>query len=272
MQVQGLYVLIKSPPCTWHDRRVEKNLFRGREKTLLAAIVLFAASAASAVPTVSSGVRSGSTDCGYRYSIETKSAVCVSRADGQLGDIGRAILQPLAGALDAGDTQADNFKSLPGAPAALLMGLMGFLCISAVHDRRAWLAVFACAFWLGQQGVQLVPRLIRYADHNTRSGCEYASESYWHNRFAQSHNGYSDPAAEYIGLLHYLAGIPDGRTAFVNTVLTATDNIHSFLAVAAAVLCAEMKNRCSVSGAEQFVCFTPAFIFSNIPRGPPAFA
>jgi hypothetical protein len=27
--------------------------------------------------------------------------------------------------------------------------------------------------------------------------------------------------------------------------------------------------KCLASRAEQFICFSPAFIFSNLPRGPP---
>ena len=50
-------------------------------------------------------------------------------------------------------------KSLPAVPGALLMVVVGFVCVSAVRDRRAWLAVATCLLWAGQSGFSLLPRI-----------------------------------------------------------------------------------------------------------------
>ncbi len=54
---------------------------------------------------------------------------------------------------------ASGTKTFPPVPSALLMVLTGFLCISLVRDRRAWLTALMCLLWAGQAGVSLLPRL-----------------------------------------------------------------------------------------------------------------
>jgi len=50
-------------------------------------------------------------------------------------------------------------KSLPAVPGALLMAVVGFVCVSVVRDRRTWLAVVTCLLWAGQSGFSLLPRV-----------------------------------------------------------------------------------------------------------------
>jgi len=50
-------------------------------------------------------------------------------------------------------------KSLPAVPGALLMVVVGFVCVSVVRDCRAWLAVATCLLWAGQSGFSLLPRV-----------------------------------------------------------------------------------------------------------------
>jgi len=50
-------------------------------------------------------------------------------------------------------------KSLPAVPGALLMAVVGFVCVSVVRDRRTWLAVVTCLLWAGQSRFSLLPRV-----------------------------------------------------------------------------------------------------------------
>lgn len=50
-------------------------------------------------------------------------------------------------------------KSLPAVPGALLMVVVGFVCVSAVRDCRTWLAVVTWLLWAGESGFSLLPRV-----------------------------------------------------------------------------------------------------------------
>lgn len=52
-----------------------------------------------------------------------------------------------------------GIKSLPAAPGAFLMVMVGFVCVLLVRDRRTWLAVPTCLLWVGRAGVSFLPRV-----------------------------------------------------------------------------------------------------------------
>ena len=53
----------------------------------------------------------------------------------------------------------DSTKSLPSVPAALLLVLSGFVCVSLVRYSRVSLKTLTCVLWAGKTGISLLPRL-----------------------------------------------------------------------------------------------------------------
>jgi hypothetical protein len=78
----------------------------------------------------------------------------------------------------------------------------------------------------------------------------------------------------YIGLLHHLAGIQQDTGAFENNYTSLIrqankDTRASQHAIVSALSFLNLPYDCLVRPTRQFVCFTPAFIFCQLPRGPP---
>ncbi|UCE98831.1 MAG: hypothetical protein JSV82_06485 [Planctomycetota bacterium] len=181
-------------------------------------------------------------------------------------------------------------KPLPAVPAAVFMVLSGFVCISLVKDRRAWLAALAGLLWAGQLGIEAVPQLA------LRIGCRIHRKQQLKTEF--THRYYLDNSSrlrsdiegtEYIGLLHHLAGIPDFGSVFVNTqpagIITFSRHLSRVLVKAHSYFnkntfpssfaniseqySSGLLFACLASKVEQFISFSPAFIFERMPRGPP---
>ena len=176
--------------------------------------------------------------------------------DTQLVAFGREFLQPSASSTDLGSTTINSIKPLPAVPATILMVLSGFLCVSLVRDRKVWLAVFGSLLWAGQSGIQAIPQLalrISQRSHieQQSSACLYCVED--------SHGLYSErQGTRYIGLLRHLEGIPGDGNAFSSLSATIDAPTASYPLL-----------KCVAVEFEQFICFSPAFIFNNLPRGPP---
>lgn len=204
-----------------------------------------------------------------------------------LARIGKELLDPPDEAADW-NTLPAGARSLPGVPAAIFMVLTGFLCVSFVNDRRIWLASLAGLLWLGQTGLSAIPQV---ASHLTgkRNGTHNSCP---HNFVGMGKGGYrhrlrSDiEGTQYIGLLRHLAGIPSGIPSIVSSSIPASFSslriwrsnrqgagcAHSARPeFAIAQTASDMGNStvCSACAAEHFVCFSPAFAFSNLARGPP---
>jgi hypothetical protein len=260
---------------------VEKNLLSGWGKTLSAALLMFAASAVNASPTVISGSppRTTSLSADRATGVVTynlgPSAVC-----DQMSEFGKAFLQPPLS--DNRTTAAsDDKRCLPPVPSAIAMVLTGFFCVSLIRDRRTWVAVLAGILWAGQAGINTLPELTSRISRKMHTGqlidttlalpCLVEGDYY--------PDGYTEEI-RYTGLLHHLAGIPWDIGAFTNTNNCTTFTRHSPSVAGKdtrvsqhAILWAQFvlskPSDCLVSGTRQFVCFTPAFIFCQLPRGPP---
>jgi len=170
-------------------------------------------------------------------------------------------------------------KSLPAVPGALLMVLTGFLCVSLVKDRKVWLAALAGLLWLGQAGIQAVPQLALRLSHSNHteqrldaeltypyylenSNRLFSAELTYPNNLENSNRLRSDiEGTKYIGLLHHLAGIPKDTLSLQNlsAIIPEQYSLNSLL-------------NCLTLKVEQFTYFSPAFIFDNLPRGPPKLA
>jgi hypothetical protein len=153
-------------------------------------------------------------------------------------------------------------KSLPAVPGALLMVLTGFLCVSLVKDRKVWLSVLAGLLWLGQAGIQAVPQLALRLGHSTHTEQQLDAELTYPYYLENSNRLRSDiEGTQYIGLLHHLAGIPQDTMSFLSlsAIIPEQYSLNSL-------------PNCLTLRVEQFICFSPAFIFENLPRGPPELA
>ncbi len=269
-------------------------LSRRAEKTFAIVVLLFAASAASAFPTVISGISGNPT-----HSISTSNDDCAtnvvttyglgpSAACDQISELGRAILQPPSGSQMT--VTSGNQRCLPGLPSAIAMVLTGFLCISLIQDRRVWLAALAGLLWVGQTGIWTLPELTSRLSRRIHSGQQ--ANTALAASYPLGGGYYPDSYSEqirYIGLLHHLAGIPqDSSSAFTNRRVSLTrlcrsvqsttgfssngkDTRASQNATVLGQLAFSKHLNCLVSGTRQFVCFSPALIFCSLPRGPPLF-
>jgi len=215
-----------------------------------------------------------------------------------LAAIGAEILKPPP---DFTDFSPVGAKTLPPVPAALFMVLTGFLCVSLVKNRRVWLAALAGLLWASQAGFQAIPQLAsniskkhiqRKSPVNT--SCLYRVEDCCRLR--------SDiEGTQYIGLLHYLAGIPAGTMSLplpASLLSLRTQRAFSpernrsrsnLVASLKRVVSARTRSSagvpqfaithfssllksaviCPAARAEQYICFSPTFIFQQLPRGPP---
>jgi len=219
-----------------------------------------------------------------------------------LAAIGAEILKPPP---DFADFSTVGAKTLPPVPAALFMVLTGFLCVSLVKDRRFWLAALAGLLWAGQAGFQVIPHLaVNISKHIQRkthanTACPYRED------LCRSRSDVE--GTQYIGLLHHLEGIPAGKMSLpLPASLISLRASYPSLRAAYLSLRAQRSNLnapreyfvsartksnaegaqfaithfsflpnpafiCPAARAEQNTYFSPAFIFQQLPRGPPNF-
>ncbi len=115
------------------------------------------------------------------------------------------------------DVQIDSilhYKSMPAGPKALLMVVASFVCISLVRDRRFWINALIGLLWAGQTGLNILPHVVSRLSSN-KNDEEFFSFNY---------DGYYRPVnnglpvnlddTRYIGLLRFLAGIPESAISF----------------------------------------------------------
>lgn len=162
-------------------------------------------------------------------------------------------------------------KSLPAVPGALLMVLTGFLCVSLVKDRRLWLAALASLLWLGQTGIQTVPQLALRLSHRNHTHRQISADLTYPYYLESSRLRSDVDGTQYIGLLHHLAGIPDGKMSLLSQDSSQTED--EFRAPQFAIMGLTSRiitvTKCLAAKAEQSFYFSPAFIFDNLARGPP---
>ena len=222
----------------------------------------------------------------------------ISSSQWRFETLGRQFAEPID-TLSALRNPADTYSPalLPAVPATISMTLCGFLCVSFVRDRRAWLAVACGLLWLGQAGIQAVPQL------GHKLCCRMAAAKHSISKLNPALAGNSfertgnQDTIRYIGLLRRLEGIPDhnlcsllfprkreSRSDHRKFVLPATGNYdtgsgqisvrkHSIppQAFTAQNNWPERLIVCPAGAAGNFIIScSPAFIFSILPRGPPA--
>lgn len=185
-------------------------------------------------------------------------------------------------------TQNNNAKTLPAVPGAVFMAIIGFMCVSLVRDRRVWLSVCVGIIVFSQAGVKTLPkltaRLARGRLCNEQASAVVAVNSL---HVDDSFNWLSDqPDRQYIALLHRLAASPDHDYAFTAIIPGPRRlNLPPGLSDPAGLYVRQgtissppimpvhaSSNLLAGRFLEQiasYSCFSPAFIFSNLARGPP---
>ena len=202
----------------------------------------------------------------------------------QLADIAAEFLRPPA---DSVDPQTSFVRSLPAVPGTLLMVLTGFFYVSLVKDRRTWLTALAGLLWLGHAGIAALPQLACHL-HSKKQIEQLCSVNITHaHGFEHSSRLRSDiEGTKYIGILRRLAGIPDVIKSFsLHPLLPSLrmqrafspergERTRSFGRIPQSAIiypsaCPIKTATCPAAEAERVICFSPAFIFNNLARGPP---
>jgi len=205
----------------------------------------------------------------------------------ELARIAAELLEPPAGSPDSPPYPIDA-KPLPGVPAALFMALTGFFCVSFVKDRRVWLAALTGLLWLGQAGLSALPELASHIAGKKQIKQQSADTPTCMRAGEHCGRLRSDiEGTQYIGLLRHLAGIPDVTVS--HSIPASIPSLRArrsgFDALRKSAVSAQLAapefaltrlvshiietTSCPACAAGQPVCFSPAFIFSNLARGPP---
>jgi hypothetical protein len=193
--------------------------------------------------------------------------------DSKLADIGRELrTPPISSAPITASTasQLPYVKSLPAVPRALLMALTGFLWVSLIKDRKVWLAALTGILCVGQAGIQALPQLALSLSHRNHIEQQSPEELIHTYCLANSSRLRSDiEGIRYIGLLHHLAGIPNDNLTRYSRLLQTSRISKSQLALLSVQYNLNPLFECWAYHAQQHTRFSPAFIFQNLPRGPP---
>jgi hypothetical protein len=273
---------------------VEKNVFSGwSQQIITSAIVLSLCVGAAALPTVIGDVDASFVVANAVDTVDSTAPVVagfIEPACSELVDAGRVLCQPFD--VFGGSTASrNNIRKLPAVPGAVLLGLMGFLCVTLTRDRKTYLAILIAMISLGQQGIYAVPELA------ARFG--YAGHIVKHSLETKSHNGYLPNIAfwgrgseerNFFGLLRRLAAVPGHHT---NTFTNASQGENKrfkdglLLLEEAGPFYTSKRAIPSVPAvpsiqssltplvefpAERFthtILFSPAFTFTRLARGPP---
>jgi hypothetical protein len=196
-----------------------------------------------------------------------------------LATIAHELLKPPGDSIDS-PVPAVAATSLPAVPGALFMGLTGFLCVSLVKDRKLWIAALAGLLWAGQAGFSALPQLAQHLTSRKHNERLFSPNLGYIPQLAHTDRSRSDiEGTRYIGLLRYLAGIPDtqerphvkrGAKYLAPPFRRGFPGFKTpqFALVRTYDYCLSATKRL-VYITKRHSCFSPAFIFSNLARGPP---
>ena len=280
--------------------RSGEKVFLQISKFLFLTFILSAASAVSAVPTATNGnaiSKAGlSGDDSRAVSVHHFGQLAES-SDSSFAAAAAEFLEAPEVSTDRSESASVRVRTLPAIPGAVLMVLTGFVCVSLVRDRRVWLAALAGLIWAGQAGIQTIDRFAYRATHKSHHWRWFDARLAYTDEFGHPCRLRSDiEGTQYIGLLHHLAGIPDSTFLLPASVpssrmalaslparrssfslpanrLTSIQTATAFTASPPAIIYLSsypvLLLKCLAAEARQFICFSPAFIFENLPRGPP---
>jgi hypothetical protein len=100
-----------------------------------------------------------------------------------------------------------SIKSLPPAPGTFLLVLFGFLLVSAIRDRKMWLASLATILITGQTGFSLLPHIASYLCSKSRGNkcfCSFLHSSrpqIFHSLWLKNNDQFPATLGELIDIL-----------------------------------------------------------------------
>jgi len=292
-------VVKRGVPSLVQKYRGRKFMIRkgSREKKLLKRVqlwpvlfILFAVSIVHAVPTVSNEGLVLGEQLNSHHTVpllyESVPEGIIESSQTRLAGLGKQILRPPVYNEILTDANT-TIKALPPVPAALLMTLTGFFCVSLARDRKVYLSVLAALFWVGQAGIGAIPQLadcIWRHVHTTKH--QYDKTQRWSLIADDFRSRPEIEGAQFAALMHYLEGIPDNVCLSVNPKLSnhyflkifdkthsapvsGSESVVNFAAILAAENKLDAANNSLALNAGWLEIFSPAFIFQNIPRAPP---
>jgi hypothetical protein len=247
----------------------EHNKFFRLSKLLCLAFLLFAVSIANASPTTTHHTTDLSTSLSLanpRTATSGSINTVVKPVNDELANLAKEFLQPPESSAALLNLSSNSVRLLPAVPATVLMLLTGFLCISFYRDRKVWLMALIGLLWAGQTSIQALPQLALRLSHGNHSQQQFSSTELSYPHYLENSNRLRSDVegTRYIGLLHHLGGIPDAKSV-----------INSHISQPAIIFKQDsltLQFHCMAFKAEQLICFSPAFIFESIPRGPPKLA
>jgi hypothetical protein len=186
------------------------------------------------------------------------------------------IFDPPAAFVQSDGRSPVGVMSLPAVPAGIFMALCGLICVLFVKEHKILLVTLAYLFWAGQFGINAIPKLVlRLTERNNR---QIQSAKLHSKYYLDNFSGFprNVTGTRYMGLLHYLAGIivDEGSLKGFN------QNVHGQRACrfdsiswqVGSIISSQAQDLLSsyrIKKTEQFFCFSPAFIFNSLARGPP---
>jgi len=202
--------------------------------------------------------------------------------DTSLAAIGREItLLPTEGVYSP-NSQKTGVIALPVIPAAMLLVLTGFVCVSLVRDRRIWLSLFTTLLYTCQGGLNAVPKLAEYLCRGTSVTRRQVTKALNLYPFENNSRTRCDiEGTDYIGLLRHLAGIPETKPTAEHLLYKpdrpdiCRQNKHFFQypqpATESPYFPPITASKRFVSIIQQRLYFRFSIIFSSLSRGPPDF-
>jgi hypothetical protein len=182
-------------------------------------------------------------------------------------NIAAELLKPPADSMDS-PALSTAARPLPAVPGALFMVLTGFLCVSAVKDRKVWLAALASLLWVGHIGREMLvvrcPQVVGIpatANSVQRRACKVQGIAYSvqrilflnAKRYTLNASRHTTPVPSVVERYNIRHTMQSQQFALVSL---CDDFLHTTKRLAYLI--------------EWHAHFAPAFTFSNLARGPPS--
>ncbi len=118
---------------------------------------------------------------------------------------------PASVLLNGQSSKATTAKVLPAVPGTIALTLVGFLCVSLVRDRQAWITATRSIFNLAQTSIKIIPQLTINSIDQGITNAPSHTITMARNSDDRAIVAGNPASTNYIGLLHRLATIPGDR-------------------------------------------------------------
>jgi hypothetical protein len=241
--------------------------------TIFSVLLLVLASAAGAAPTIGSPTNPAclivaSSGPDNQMPFVASPTDLVDSGDSAFAGVADDFLKPASAIATPASSPDHRSANLPAVPSAMLMVILGSLCVILVRDRAVWFVAASGLMWFGLAGIQLVPQLamrLTRGSHNTKPDVARAArlshrEISWRLRSETE-------GTQYIGLLRHLAGIPLG--SYPELISSGNITLPCLCAITSERRGFGALSTCPAPEAGHVVCFLSAVILEGLWRGPP---